>query len=143
MSKSTAAQALASLSYKFQAKIREVGALKAQIKRMVANEAEGIAKDEAVRLLSNEISRLRLRNETLGVDLIKLDKALKLAEFEVAQGKAAYTRLNSHVRDTDGVLVELRGSVSNWKSLAVVLFTVGVAIGALSALAYVTQVAGL
>lgn len=139
MSKSTAAQALASLSYKFQAKIREVGSLKAQIKRMVAHEAEGIAKDEAVRLLSNEIARLRLRNDNLGNDLIKSDKALKLAEFEVSQATAAYRSLQSHTRDVDGVLKELRGDVASWKSFTGVALVLGVAVGVLSTLAYIAQ----
>lgn len=143
MSKSTAAQALASLSYKFQAKIREVGALKAQIKRITANAAEGIAKDEVVAKLTTEIQRLRLRNATLGVDCHTLDKALNLSEFELAQAAAAYGRLQSHTRDVDGVLKELRGDVSNWKSLAAVLFVVGVAVGTLGALGYVTKVAGI
>lgn len=139
MAKSTAAAALASLSHKFQIKIREVGSLKAQIKRLVANEAEGIAKDESVRLLSNEISRLRLRNDNLANDLMKSESKLKLAEFELTQAAGAYGRLQSHTRDVDGVLKELRGEVSNWKSMSVVLAVLGVVVGGLASLAYITQ----
>lgn len=129
MAKSTVAQALASLQYKFQAKIREVGALKKLLSE--GNNA------------NLEVRRLRLRNDNLSNDLLKTERQLKLAEFEVAQVQGAYSRLTSHVRDVDGVVKELKSDISNWKSLAVVLFVVGVAVGTLGALGYITQVAGI
>ena len=129
MSKSTAAQALASLQYKFQAKIREVGSLKKLLSE--GNNA------------NLEVQRLRLRNDNLSNELLKTERQLKLAEFEVVQVQGAYSRLTSHVRDVDGVTKELKSEVSNWKSLAVVLFVVGAAVGALGALGYITQVAGI
>lgn len=125
MAKSTAYAALASLQHKFQAKIREVGQLKKQI-------SEG-------NNTNVEIQRLRLRNENLVNDLTRTEKALNLSEFTASQAHTAYNRLQAHIRDTDGVLVELRGSVSNWKSLSGVLFVVGLSVGVLSALAYVAQ----
>ena len=128
MAKSTAAQALASLQYKFQAKIREVGQLKKQL-------AEG--NNENV-----EIQRLRLRVDTLNAELAKADQDRNMSEFTLAQADAAYNRLQSHIRDVDGVLADLRDSVGNWKSLSATLCVVGIAIGTLGTLAYIAQTAG-
>lgn len=143
MAKSTAAAALASLSHKYHAKIREVGSLKAFIKRATQNEAEGIAKDEAVRKLANEIKRLQLRNDNLSNELLQTEKSLRMHEFDAGQARAAYTRVQAHTRDVDVAVKALKGDVANWKSLAVVLFVVGVAVGTLGALGYVTKVAGI
>lgn len=129
MAKSTVAQALASLQYKFQAKIREVGALKKLLSE--GNNA------------NLEVQRLRLRNDNLSNELLKVERQLKVSEFNLAQADGAYSRLQSHIRDVDGVTKELKSEVSNWKSLAVVLFVVGVAVGTLGTLGYITQVAGI
>lgn len=128
MAKSTVHAALASLQFKFQAKIREVGKLKKQLTE--GNNA------------NLEVQRLRLRNDNLSNDLLKTERQLKLAEFEVAQVQGAYSRLTSHIRDVDGVLADLRDSVGNWKSLSATLCVVGIAIGTLGTLAYIAQTAG-
>lgn len=143
MAKSTAAAALASLSHKFRAKIREVGSLKAQLKAQADRFSEGVAEAQVVKALTLEVNRLRLRNDNLSNDLIKSDKALKLAEFEVTQAAAAYGRLQSHTRDVDGVLKELRGDVASWKSFTVVAVVLGAAVGALGMLSYIVQTSPL
>lgn len=140
MSKSTAAAALSSLSHKYRNKIREVGKLKAELKFVTARAASGIAESETVEALSIEIDRLRLRNDTVANDLMKTQKALKLSEFNYDQRLAAFARVQAHLKDVDGVQADLRSSLSNWKSLSAILFVVGLGIGVLSTLAYITQV---
>lgn len=125
MAKSTVAKALASLQFKFQAKIREVGALKKQISE--GNNA------------NVEIQRLRLRNDNLTAELEASDKALKFAEFELAQAQSAYKRIGNHAEDLGAQLGAVRSEVKNWKSLAGVLFVVGVAVGGLGYMAYLAN----
>lgn len=125
MAKSTVAKALASLQFKFQAKIREVGALKKQISE--GNNA------------NVEIQRLRLRNDNLTAELEASDKALKFVEFELGQAKSAFKRIGNHAEDLGAQLGAARSEVKNWKSLAAVLFVVGVAVGGLGYMAYIAQ----
>lgn len=143
MAKSTAVAALASLSYKFQSKIREVGKLKSELKLVTERAATGIAEAETVKALQNELARLRLRNDTVSNELLESEKAAKLAEFNVQYTLGAYSKLQAHVQDVDGVLADLRDSVGNWKSLSAVLCVVGIAIGSLGTLAYIAQTAPL
>lgn len=129
MAKSTVAQALASLQFKFQAKIREVG----QLKKLIS---EGNNADVEVR-------RLRLQLDNLSHDLLTTERALNLAEFETGQAVSAFRRLTKHTNEQEGHAAALRSDVSNWKSMAAVLFFVGTAVGVLSALAYVAQTSPL
>lgn len=129
MAKSTAAQALASLSFKFQAKIREVGQLKKQISE--GNNA------------NVEIRRLRLRLDTDAAAFDRLTNTLRLVELRAIQAEQAYKRLSNHTNEQEGHAIALRSDVSNWKSMAAVLFVVGAAVGVLSALAYVAQTSPL
>lgn len=62
MAKSSAAQALASLSHKFQAKIKEVGQLKALLNSYDKEAAASVAKSLYVKSLQAEISRLKFDN---------------------------------------------------------------------------------
>lgn len=125
MAKSTVHAALASLQFKFQAKIREVGQLKKQISE--GNNA------------NVEIQRLHLRNGNLVIELLKSDKALRLTEVRATSAEQAYTRLTGHVRDIEGRQKDLKAEVSSWKGFVVIGTILGVAVGALSALAYVAQ----
>lgn len=125
MAKSTVHAALASLQFKFQAKIREVGKLKKQISE--GNNA------------NVEIQRLHLRNGNLVIELLKSDKALRLTEVRATSAEQAYTRLTGHVRDIEGRQKDLKAEVSSWKGFVVIGTILGVAVGALSALAYVAQ----
>lgn len=129
MAKSTAAKALASMSHKFQAKIREVGQLKKQISE--GNNA------------NVEIQRLRLRTESDAVAFDRLTNTLRLTELRAIQAEQAYKRLGTFADEQEGHAIALRSDVSNWKPMAAVLFVVGAAVGVLSALAYVAQTSPL
>uniref|UniRef100_A0AAU6W0V8 Uncharacterized protein n=3 Tax=unclassified bacterial viruses TaxID=12333 RepID=A0AAU6W0V8_9VIRU len=134
MAKSTVVNALASLQFKFQQKIREVG----QLKKQLTEARKATALDVSY---TAEVIRLNAINSALSDDLMTLSKSLRLSEFTALQHAQAYTRLQSHTQDVDGVLASLKGDVANWKSFSVVAFVLGVAVGALSVLAYIAQTA--
>lgn len=129
MAKSTVAQALASLQFKFQDKIREVGQLKKQISE--GNNA------------NVEIQRLRLRIDNDAVAFDRLTSTLRLVEFRAVQAEQAYKRLQSHTQDVDGVVKDLKADVSSWKSFTAVGIILGAAAGALGMLAYIVQTSPL
>lgn len=152
MAKSTVNAALASLQHKFQAKIREVGALRRKLAELTANsttpdedanralyederlQKQVLAKDAQVRIrgLNSDIDDLldRLKTATSAGDL---------ARFALAQSEAAYRRLSAHVQDVDGVVGTLKSDVSNWRSFSAVMFVIGVAVGGLGYMAYLAQ----
>uniref|UniRef100_A0AAU6W0Y7 Uncharacterized protein n=1 Tax=Pseudomonas phage Drael01 TaxID=3138533 RepID=A0AAU6W0Y7_9VIRU len=134
MAKSTVVNALASLQFKFQQKIREVG----QLKKQLTEARKATALDVSY---TAEVIRLNAINSALSDDLMTLQKDLKLAEFGQQYSAGAYQRLTSHVKDVEGYNNSLKGDVANWKSFAVVAFVLGVAVGALSVLAYIAQTA--
>ena len=134
MAKSTVVNALASLQFKFQQKIREVGQLKKQLTE--ARKATALEVSYTA-----EVIRLNAINSALSDDLMTLQKDLKLAEFGEQVSAGAYKRLTSHVEDVEGYNKSLKGDVANWKSFSVVAFVLGVAVGALSVLAYIAQTA--
>lgn len=143
MAKSTAAAALASLQHKFQVKIREVGSLKACIKRLTSDLAEGVAQSEVVQKVQTELNRQRLRAETLATELLKSDKSLSLMEARALSAEKAYARLTGHVKDLDGRQRDLKADVSSWKSFVATGTVLGVAVGVLGTVAYFAQTAPL
>lgn len=134
MAKSTVVNALASLQFKFQAKIREVGHLKKQLTEARKATALEVGYTE-------EVIRLNAINSALSDDLMTLQKDLRLAEFQFDRATGAYTRLAAHVKDVEGYNNSLKGDVNNWKGFSVITFVLGVAVGTLSVLAYIAQTA--
>lgn len=148
MSKSTAAQALASLQFKFQNKIREVGTLRAQVRALTANsttpdedaaralyeqsrsgkqalakQAQTIVRERDDLLVLSAGQRARIHSLTAG---IQHERDIG-ASYEIALQ-------NERARTAD-----LKSSVSNWKSFSGITFALGLGVGVLAALAYIAQ----
>lgn len=119
MAKSSTAQALASLSHKFRAKIKEVGQLKALLASYDKEAAASVAESMYVKSLQATIRSLEFDN----AQILKHSNKVSLA----AQNNAA-------------ALGDAKASVSNWKSFSGVTFALGAGIGALSVLAYFQQI---
>lgn len=152
MAKSTVNAALASLQHRFQAKIREVGALRRKLYELTANSTtpdedanRALYEDERGQkqaLAKDAQSRIRALNDVNDVLIAKVKQATvdgDLARFELAQSEAAYRRLTKHLQDVDGVVSTLKSDVSNWRSFSAVMFVVGVAVGGLGYMAYLAQ----
>lgn len=127
MAKSTVHSAYASLQLKFQDKIREVGQLRAQLD----------AKREANGEL--EVQRLRANLEHASEAQLTLSKALKKSEFELEYAKSAYNRLDAHNDTVCAALNEAKASASCWKGFTPIAVVLGFAVGALSTMAYLSQ----
>ena len=119
MAKSSTAQALASLSHKFRAKIKEVGQLKAVLASYDKEAAASVVETLYVKSLEAKIARMHSDYALLAKHSNKVSLA--------AQNNAA-------------ALGDAKSSVSNWKSFSGITFALGLGIGALAVLAYFQQI---
>ncbi|QQO90779.1 hypothetical protein [Pseudomonas phage Misse] len=136
MAKSSAAQALASLGYKFQAKIKEVGNLKHEVKRLtLALSAAGSHTGEQVTIaeLHARIRQLNGRIVEQSDELVQKQLRLNVATKAYENGVVERNSLAQLYKDA-------KSSVGEWKSFSLIAAVLGVAVGSLGTLAYLQQV---
>lgn len=125
--KSTATAALASLKHKFNAKILEVGKLKNELKAERLGQQYGKS-TEGGQLLARQSTQIAAQLRSIQ------SLELGLAEMSAARDKHCI-RANSAERR----LSDAKSTAENYRSLACILFVVGLGIGGLSYMAYIAQ----
>lgn len=152
MAKSTVTAALASLQHKYRAKIKEVGSLRRILAELTTNsttpdedtnrklyDTERAKKQQFAGKAATALSEIRiLQQKVVDAEELSLKFSFK-AQDAIRRGELLETQLENRYAE----IRNLKDAVSNWKSLSVILFITGAAIGGLSYMAYIAQTAGL